>query len=148
MLEEAHSYLRKGDALVVWRLDRLGRFLKHLIEVVVGLVERGIGFKSLTKQINTTTPGGTLVFHVFGVLSEFERDPIRERTPVGLAAARAGGRLGGRAKNLTDPKQLALARTPHAGGQTDIATICRTLGVSRATLYRSLICGAGSPDSA
>ena len=138
VLEEVLGYLRKEDTLVVWRLDRLGRSLKHLIEVVAALAERGVGFKSLTEQIDTTTPGGKLIFHVFGALAEFERDLIRERTHAGLAAARARERLSGRPKQLADPKQLELARALYAGGQTDIATICRTLGVSRATLYRSL----------
>src|SRR6478672_11470570 len=137
-LTEALAYVRPGDTLVVWRLDRLGRSLKHLIETVADLRERGIGFKSLTEQIDTTTPGGKLVFHVFGALAEFERDLIRERTHAGLAAARARGRVGGRPKKLADPKTLALARTLYAGGQTDIATICRTLGISRATLYRAI----------
>jgi DNA invertase Pin-like site-specific DNA recombinase len=138
VLEEVLGYLRPGDTLVVWRLDRLGRSLKHLIEVVAALAERGIGFKSLTEQIDTTTPGGKLIFHVFGALAEFERDLIRERTHAGLAAARARGRLGGRPKKLADSKQLGLARTLYAGGQTDSATICQTLGISRATLYRYL----------
>jgi DNA invertase Pin-like site-specific DNA recombinase len=138
VLEEVLGYLRPGDTLVVWRLDRLGRSLKHLIEVVAALAERGIGFKSLSEQIDTTTPGGKLIFHVFGALAEFERDLIRERTQAGLAAARARGRLGGRPKKLADPKQLALARTLYQDGKTDVTTICRTLGISRATLYRSL----------
>ncbi len=116
----------------------MGRSLGHLIEVVAALAARGIGFKSLTEQIDTTTPGGKLIFHVFGALAEFERDLIRERTHAGLAAARARGRMGGRPKKLGDATQVALARTLYDGGQTDIATICRTLGVSRATLYRSL----------
>src|SRR4029079_18564896 len=124
--------------LVVWRLDRLGWALRHLIEVVAQLAERGVGFKSLTEQIDTTTPGGKLIFHIFGSLAEFERDLIRERTHAGLAAARARGRLGGRPKKLTDGKQLELARTLYDGGQTNIDTICRTLGISRATLYRAL----------
>src|SRR5918995_4230730 len=110
VLEDVLSYLRKGDTLVVWRLDRLGRSLPHLIETVAALAARGIGFKSLTEQIDTTTPGGKLVFHVFGALAEFERDLIRERTNAGLAAARARGRTGGRPKVLTDPKKQALAR--------------------------------------
>ncbi|MCD6033951.1 MAG: transposon DNA-invertase [Thermomicrobiales bacterium] len=138
VLADVLGYLRPGDTLVVWRLDRLGRSLKHLIETVSLLAERGIGFKSLTEQIDTTTPGGKLVFHVFGALAEFERDVIRERTQAGLAAARARGHLGGRPRKLADAKQLELARTLYAGGQTDIATICRTLGISRATLYRYL----------
>jgi DNA invertase Pin-like site-specific DNA recombinase len=138
VLDEVLSYVRKGDTLVVWRLDRLGRSLKHLIEVVAVLSERGIGFKSLTEQIDTTTPGGKLVFHVFGALAEFERDLIRERTHAGLAAARARGRLGGLPRKLAAATQLELARTLYDGGQTDIATICQTLGISRATLYRYL----------
>jgi DNA invertase Pin-like site-specific DNA recombinase len=138
VLAEVLGYLRPGDTLVVWRLDRLGRSLKHLIETVSLLAERGIGFKSLTEQIDTTTPGGKLIFHVFGALAEFEREVIRERTQAGLAAARARGRLGGRPRKLADAKQMELARTLYAGGQTDIATICQTLGISRATLYRYL----------
>ena len=137
-LQEALAYARPGDTLVVWRLDRLGRSLRHLIETVADLAARGIGFKSLTEQIDTTTRGGKLVFHVFGALAEFERDLIRERTHAGLAAARARGRTGGRPKKLADPKTLALAQQLYADGQTDVATICRTLGISRATLYRSV----------
>ena len=135
-LEEALSYIRKGDTLVVWRLDRLGRSLKHLIELMTGLEERGIGFKSLTEQIDTTTSGGKLIFHVFGALAEFERDLIRERTNAGLAAARARGKTGGRPKKLVDPKKLALAQQLYADKSHDITTICDTLGISRATLYR------------
>ena len=145
VLDEVLTYVRKGDTLVVWRLDRLGRSLKHLIDVVAALAERGIGFKSLTEQIDTTTPGGKHIFHVFGALAEFERDLIRERTHAGLAAARARGRLGGRPKKLTDPKQLELAQTLYDGGQTDIDTICATLGISRATLYRYLKHGTVDP---
>lgn len=138
VLEEVLSYIRGGDTLVVWRLDRLGRSLEHLIDVVSSLAERGIGFRSITEQIDTTTPGGKLIFHVFGALAEFERDLIRERTQAGLAAARSRGRVGGRPKKLADPKQLELARSLYASGQTDIETICRTLGISRATLYRAV----------
>ncbi len=138
ILKEAIVYARSGDVLVVWRLDRLGRSLQHLLTTISGLAERGIGFKSLTEQIDTTTPGGKLVFHLFGSLAEFERDLIRERTNAGLAAARARGRLGGRPKKLADPKKLALARQLYDVGQTDIATICQTLDISRATLYRAL----------
>src|SRR5829696_5147979 len=136
LLNEALAYARAGDTLVVWRLDRLGRSLPHLIETVAGLAARGIGFKSLTEQIDTTTPGGKLVFHVFGALAEFERDLTRERTHAGLAAARARGRTGGRPKKLADPKQLAMAQALYDGKQADVATICTTLGISRATFYR------------
>jgi len=94
-----------------------------------------------------TTPGGKLIFHIFGSLAEFERDLIRERTHAGLAAARARGRLGGRPKKLADAKQLELAQTLYDGGQTDIATICSTLGISRATLYRSLTRRKGGPPT-
>jgi DNA invertase Pin-like site-specific DNA recombinase len=138
LLKEALAYARKGDTIVVWRLDRLGRSLQHLIATVADLRDRGVGFRSLTEQIDTTTSGGKLIFHVFGALAEFERDLIGERTHAGLAAARARGRTGGRPRALTDPKQLALARRLYADGETDVATICRTLGVSRATLYRYL----------
>ena len=122
----------------------LGRSLPHLLETVTGLAERGIGFKCLTEQIDTTTPGGKLIFHVFGALAEFERDLIRERTMAGLRAARARGRLGGRPKKLADPKKLALAQQLYENKQTDIATICQTLGISRATLYRALTESSGS----
>jgi DNA invertase Pin-like site-specific DNA recombinase len=99
------SFVREGDTLVVWRLDRLGRSLKHLIETITNLNNRKIGFKSIQENIDTTTSGGKLVFHIFGALAEFERDIIRERTQAGLQAARARGRLGGRPKALTDKKQ-------------------------------------------
>jgi DNA invertase Pin-like site-specific DNA recombinase len=116
----------------------VGCSLQHLITVVAQLAERGISFKSLSEQIDTTTSGGKLVFHVFGALAEFERELIRERTHAGLAAARARGRVGGRPRKLAEAKQVALARALYDAGQTDVATICKTLGVSRATLYRSL----------
>src|SRR2546423_6930213 len=110
-LEKAFAYLRQGDTLVVWRLDRLGRTLKHLIETITDFNKRHIGFKSLTENIDTTTPGGKLIFHVFGSLAEFERDLIRERTQAGLLAARARGRQGGRPKSpFADEKKLDLAR--------------------------------------
>src|SRR5215210_5082854 len=109
-LTEALEYVRSGDSLVVWKLDRLGRSLRHLIETIRQLHERGVGFKSLTEQIDTTTSGGKLVFHVFGALAEFERDLIRERTQAGLAAARARGRQGGRPKSLGTPARVALAQ--------------------------------------
>lgn len=135
-LQAALAYVRADDTLVVWRLDRLGRSLRALIELLNGLRERQVGFVSLTEQIDTTTPGGKLIFHVFGALAEFERDLIRERTNAGLRAARARGRTGGRPKALADPKKRALAQALYDGGQTDVATICQTLGISRATLYR------------
>src|SRR5215211_3160469 len=132
-LSDALSHLRPGDTLVVWRLDRLGRSLRHLIETVTELAQRGIGFRSLMEQIDTTTPGGKLVFHVFGALAEFERDLIKERTQAGLRAARARGRVGGRPKALDDPKKLAMARQLYADPTNSIDDICRTLGISRTT---------------
>src|SRR6184192_2483038 len=112
-LEEALEYVREGDTLVVWRLDRLGRSLKHLIETISQLDTRKIGFKSLTENIDTTTSGGKLIFHIFGALAEFERNLIRERTNAGLEAARARGRKGGRPKaiGLNTPKKVALAQS-------------------------------------
>ncbi len=144
-LEEALDFLRPGDTLVVWRLDRLGRSLAHLIETIKLLDSRGIGFRSLTEQIDTTTSGGKLIFHVFGALAEFERDLIRERTQAGLLAARARGRNGGRRKALSD-RQVAMARKLYADKSNTIADICRTLGVSRATLYRAV--GGGDVPAA
>jgi DNA invertase Pin-like site-specific DNA recombinase len=121
---------------VVWRLDRLGRGLKHLIELVEQLQQREIGFRSLTEQIDTTSPAGRLQFHLFGALAEFEREIIRERTRAGLAAARARGRTGGRPVTFT-PEKVAAAEAMRAGGQP-IVQIARVLGVHRATLYRHL----------
>jgi DNA invertase Pin-like site-specific DNA recombinase len=138
ILQDALNYVRAGDVLVVWKLDRLGRSLKQLIETVTELQERGIEFKSLTENIDTTTSAGKLIFHIFGSLAEFERDLIRERTRAGLIAARARGRKGGRprAEGLNDEKKLALARSLYNDKSNTIDTICRTLKVSRATLYR------------
>ncbi len=136
-LDEALTFLRPGDTLVVWRLDRLGRTLKHLIEIVTRLNEAGIGFKSITESIDTTTSGGKLIFHVFGALAEFERDLIRERTQAGLQAARARGRHGGHPRKL-DQKQIVIAKALYADKSNAIKDICKTLRVSRATLYRAL----------
>jgi DNA invertase Pin-like site-specific DNA recombinase len=141
-LTEALDFLRPGDTLVVWRLDRLGRSLRHLIDTVTALSQRGIGFKSLTEQIDTTTSNGKLVFHVFGALAEFERDLIRERTQAGLTAARARGRVGGRRKALPNPRMVALAHRLYADKSNTIAEICRTLRISKATLYRYMKAGA------
>ena len=135
-LGQALAFLRPGDALVVWRLDRLGRSLRALIEALTALEGRGIGFRSLTEQLDTTTSGGRLIFHVFGALAEFERDLIRERTQAGLAAARARGRQGGRPRKLGTPARVALAQALDDDRRHSVAEICRTLGISRATLYR------------
>jgi DNA invertase Pin-like site-specific DNA recombinase len=134
-LDAALSFVREGDTLVVWRLDRLGRSLKHLIETITNLNNRKIGFKSIQENIDTTTSGGKLIFHIFGALAEFERDIIRERTKAGLQAARARGRLGGRPKTLTDKKQT-IAQALYNDKSNSIAEICKTLNISRATLYR------------
>jgi DNA invertase Pin-like site-specific DNA recombinase len=134
-LEETLTYARQGDAVVVWKLDRLGRSLKHLIATITILNNNNIGFKSLTENIDTTTSGGKLIFHIFGALAEFERDIIRERTNAGLQAARARGRLGGRPKALTDKKQ-SMAQALYNDKSNSIADICKTLNISRATLYR------------
>jgi DNA invertase Pin-like site-specific DNA recombinase len=134
-LAQALEFVRDGDTLVVWKLDRLGRSLKHLIETVTGLHERGVGFKSLTEQIDTTTSGGKLIFHVFGALAEFERELIRERTRAGLAAARARGRVGGR-RVLLDEKKRKLLQALYADKSNSIADILGALHISKSTLYR------------
>jgi DNA invertase Pin-like site-specific DNA recombinase len=138
-LEQALSYVRKGDTLVVWRLDRLGRSLPHLITTMTDLEEQGIGFKSLTENIDTTTSGGKLIFHIFGALAEFERNLIRERTQAGLTAARARGKKGGRPKVLTVQKRSIVKELYNTGHP--ILDICRTLKISRATLYRAIKTG-------
>ncbi len=136
-LAAAFDYLRADDVLVVWRLDRLGRSLKHLVDTVVALEQRGVGFRSVTESIDTTTPSGRLVFHVFAALAEFERDLIRERTKAGLDSARARGRVGGRKPVLTTEKAAA-ARRMYDSREVPISQIARVLGVSRSTLYRHL----------
>ncbi len=136
-LDDLLAQARPGDSLVVWRLDRLGRSLRHLIDVVSDLEQRGVGFISLTEALDTTTPGGRLLFHVMGALAEFERDLIRERTVAGLAAARARGRTGGRPTVWT-PEKLKTIKAMRATGEHDIAGIARVLGVSRASVYRAL----------
>lgn len=136
-LEKALAFLREKDTLVVWKLDRLGRSLKHLIELVTELQARKIGFRSLQENIDTTTSGGKLVFHVFGALAEFERDLVQDRTRAGLAAARARGRKGGR-RRVMDDQKVAMAVSLLQNPETSIADVCQTLQVSRATLYRYL----------
>ena len=126
--------LRRGDVLVVWRLDRLGRSLKDLVQWVAELEEQGVGFQSLQESIDTTSPSGKLVFHLFASLAEFERNLIRERTMAGLAAAHARGKMGGRCKKL-DAKQRQLAVTLYQQQQHSIKEICSMLGISKQTLY-------------
>ncbi|MGI8494829.1 MAG: recombinase family protein [Pyrinomonadaceae bacterium] len=136
-LMDAVEFCRQGDSLVVWKLDRLGRSLKHLIETINQLHEKKVGFISLQENIDTTTSGGKLIFHVFGALAEFERELIRERTNAGLASARSRGRMGGRPRAMTD-KQLRIAQTMLKDPKTTIKDVCETLQVSKTTLYRYL----------
>ena len=136
-LKAVVEYARAGDTLLVWRLDRLGRSLKHLIEIIGGLEKRRVGFKSLQESIDTTTSGGRLVFHVFGALAEFERNLIRQRTQAGLAAARARGRKGGRPRRL-DRKQVELGYRLYDEKKHTIKEICHILGISKPTLYTYL----------
>src|SRR2546421_10154747 len=134
-LDEALSHLRKGDTLVVWRLDRLGRSLKHLIDTLKGFHDKGIEFKNLTENIDTSTPTGMLMFHLIGAIAEFERNLIRERTNAGLEAARARGHFGGRPKKgETETKQMA--RKLYEDKSIAIKDICKSLRISKATLYR------------
>ncbi len=134
-LSAALDHLRPGDTLVVWRLDRLGRTLKQLIELINDFNTKGIGFRSLQENIDTTTSGGKLVFHIFGALAEFERDVIKERTQAGLQAARARGRKGGRPRAL-NPKQAALAQSLYDSREHSIQAICDMLHIAKATFYK------------
>ena len=135
-LRSALDYVRDGDVLIVWKLDRLGRSLPHLIETVATLEKRGVGFRSITEAINTTTPGGRLVFHLFGALGQFERDLIQERTRAGLAAAAARGRKGGRKPVVTGEK-LERARVIIAKGMT-VREAATRLKVGKTALYEAL----------
>jgi DNA invertase Pin-like site-specific DNA recombinase len=136
-LKEALGYMREGDILVCYRMDRVARSLRQLIETVEDLEARGIGFKSLNEQIDTTSAGGKLVFHIFGALSEFEKSLISSRTMAGLEAARARGRVGGRPKALDDDK-LAVAKTLLANSDLTVNAVAKQIGSSPATLYRYL----------
>jgi DNA invertase Pin-like site-specific DNA recombinase len=133
-LNAALEMTRSGDTLVVWRLDRLGRSLKDLIQLTETLKERGIGLNSLQEVINTTSSSGQLVFHLFGALAEFERNLIRERTQAGLTAARVRGRTGGRPKAL-DINKRQLAVKLYNDRQYPIGEICQMMGISKPTLY-------------
>ena len=130
------AYLRSNsdDVLTVYKLDRVARSLPHLIEIMADLNVRAIGFQSLTEDINTSTPGGKLLFHIMGAISEFERDLIRERTQTGLKAARAKGRIGGRPRQMTDDKINAVRELLAAG--TPVKDAAAAVGVSVPTLYR------------
>ena len=140
-LRQALDYVRDGDMLIVWKLDRLGRSLQHLIETVATLEKRGVGFRSITEAIDTTTPGGRLVFHLFGALGQFEKDLIQERTRAGLKAAAARGRKGGRKPVITAEK-LERARTIIGKGLTVREAAVR-IKVGKTALYEAL-----SPGSA
>jgi DNA invertase Pin-like site-specific DNA recombinase len=145
-LAAALEYMRGGDTLVVWKLDRLARSLKQLIETVEGLGEKGMGLRSLTEAIDTTTSGGKLIFHIFGALSEFERGVIRERTRAGLDAARARGRTGGRPPALNQ-EDLAMAKTLQRNPSITVEQVARRLGVVPSTLYRHLPGGRGGVNT-
>lgn len=134
-LKSALDYVRAGDAIVVWRLDRLSRSLKDLIEMVALLESRGIGLKSLQESIDTCTSSGKLIFHIFGALAEFERNLIRERTHAGLQAARARGRKGGRPKSLDSDKRALAVRLYDEKGHT-VDQVCKMMGISKPTLYK------------
>jgi len=142
-LATALEVLRAGDTLVIWRLDRLGRSLRDLIQLAEKLDRQEVGLRSLQENIDTGSSGGRLVFHLFGALAEFERNLIRERTRAGLSAARARGRMGGRPKSL-DPQKRELALRLHQERQHSITEICRMMGISKSTLYNYLA-GQGTP---
>jgi DNA invertase Pin-like site-specific DNA recombinase len=135
-LVKALAFIKSGDCLVVWKLDRLGRSLPHLLTTVTDLRTRGIGFRSLTEQMDTATPQGEFLFHVFGALAQFERSLIQERIQAGLAAARRRGRRGGRPMAI-DPEKLAALTSALDGGASK-AAVCRTFGVKRSTLIDAL----------
>ena len=136
-LEEALAYAREGDAIIVWKLDRLGRSVQHLIQTIKGLSDKGIGFKSLQENIDTTTSGGKLIFHIFSALAEFERDLIQERTRAGLKAARARGRMGGRPP-LLKPDQVKKMLARYDEQKLTVEEICKVFGISRPSFYNYL----------
>ncbi len=138
-LTKALMSLKKGDALYVWRLDRLGRSMPHLVSVITDLKEKGIGFRSIQDgAINTTTASGELIFNLFASLAQFERQLIRERTHAGLKAARARGKLGGRRPLPPDHPKIRMAKKMSKDTSINITEICETLKISRATYYRYL----------
>ncbi|WP_162501582.1 recombinase family protein, partial [Methylobacterium crusticola] len=141
-LTQALAYLRQGDTLVIWKLDRLGRSMGHLLETVQDLEARGIGLRSLTEQIDTTTPNGRLIFHIFGALGQFERDLIRERTRAGLSAAAARGRKGGR-KPVVTPEILRKAQVLMGQG-LNVREAALRLKVSKTALYQALAASTGT----
>lgn len=136
-LNKALAYAREGDTIVVWKLDRLGRSIQHLIQTVTSLQDKKIGFKSLQENIDTTTSGGKLIFHMFSALAEFERDLVRERTNAGLKAARARGRMGGRPPML-DNRQIKRMMELYDEGKSTVAEICKIYDISRPSFYNYL----------
>jgi DNA invertase Pin-like site-specific DNA recombinase len=135
-LTQALEYVKEGDVLVVWKLDRLGRSLPHLIEIVSHLKSKGVGFKSLTEGMDTSIPSGELLFHIFGALAQFERSLIQERVNAGLAAARKRGRIGGRPRAIPQEKMDAILEAVNNGMSK--AAVCRTFEVKRSTLIDTL----------
>lgn len=135
-LKQCLSFLTSGDTLVVWKLDRLGRSLPHLLDIITGLRDGGIAFKSLTEGMDTNTPHGELLFHLFGALAQYERALTRERVQAGLAAARRRGRRGGRPAAV-QPEKLEAVMTALNGGASK-AAVCRTFGIARSTLIDTL----------
>lgn len=136
-LDGALAYLREGDTLVVWKLDRLGRSIQHLIKTVKELNEKQIGFRSLQENIDTTTSGGRLIFHIFSALAEFEKDLITERTKAGLKAARVRGKMGGRPP-LLDRRQISRMIEMYDEGKNTVAEICKIYDISRPSFYNYL----------
>lgn len=141
-LQKALQYLRSGDTIVVWRLDRLGRSIKDLIDMVSLFESKGIGLKSIQETIDTSSSSGKLIFHIFGALAEFERNLIRERTQAGLQAARARGRTGGRPKALNDDKRALTVKLYEEKTHT-VIQICQMMGISKPTLYKYLNASTG-----
>lgn len=133
----AIEYARAGDVLAVKKLDRLGRSIKNLIELITQIHNKGVGFKSLTENIDTTTSGGKLIFHIFSALAEFERDIIRERTKAGLEAARKRGRRGGRPQKINQ-KQIEQMRAIYETNKSSVTDICKSFGVSRSAFYKCI----------
>lgn len=136
-LDKALSYAREGDTIVVWKLDRLGRSIQHLIQTITSLIEKKIAFKSLQENIDTSTSGGKLIFHIFSALAEFERDLIQERTQAGLKAARVRGKMGGRPP-LLDTRQINRMIEMYDEQKNTVAEICKIYNISRPSFYNYL----------
>lgn len=136
-LDKALNYVREGDTIVVWKLDRLGRSIQHLIQTITVLQKRKVSFKCLQENIDTSTSGGKLIFHIFSALAEFERDLIRERTDAGLKAARARGRMGGRPPML-DTRQINRMIEMYNEQKNTVAEICKIYSISRPSFYNYL----------